>query len=150
MVLWRISNYSTLDGVGGLKASGRWHNRGCRVVYLSQSPASALLEILVHLEIRIDDLPKQYKLLQIHVPDSVRIERVEQTVKLLDNWKQDIAATRRLGDSWLKRDASALLEVPSALVPHTSNFLLNPRHKDSSSITVVSVTEHSFDSRLLR
>lgn len=149
MILWRISNYSSLDGAGGLKASGRWHNRGRRVVYLSQNPSAALLEIIVHLEIPVDNLPRRYKLLEVSVPDEVQIQKLDQSA-LPENWRQDVATTRNIGDLWLERNSSVLLEVPSALVPHTSNFLLNPQHKGASVITVVSVTEHPFDERLLR
>jgi RES domain-containing protein len=56
--LWRISNHALLAGDGGLRVSGRWHTRGKRVVYCAENPAAALLEILVHFEIEIGDLPR--------------------------------------------------------------------------------------------
>lgn len=143
-VLWRITNHPVLDGVGGLKASARWHLRGRRVVYLAQNPASALLEILVHLQIK--NLSRNYTLLKIHIPDEVLIESVGE---LPENWREDLTITRKLGDLWLVSQPSALLEVPSAIVPHTSNFLLNPEHTDASSITFTA-EEHPFDLRLLR
>ncbi|WP_155836914.1 RES family NAD+ phosphorylase, partial [Paraburkholderia mimosarum] len=43
MEFWRISNYADLRGIGGLRASGRWHYRGQPVVYLAENPALALL-----------------------------------------------------------------------------------------------------------
>lgn len=49
--LWRISNYEDLQGLGGLYTAGRWHPLGQRVVYLSEHPVLALLEVMVHLEI---------------------------------------------------------------------------------------------------
>jgi hypothetical protein len=52
MVLWRISNFAGLKGIGGLRALGRWHFAGRPVVYLAEHPAGALLETLVHQEIR--------------------------------------------------------------------------------------------------
>jgi len=147
--LWRISKYLTLDGRGGLEASARWHNVGRPVVYLSENPASALLEILVHLELKPNELPSGYKLLQVHVPDQVRPAQLEIS-KLPENWKGNEAVTRRFGDLWLDGNSAALLEVPSALVLHTNNFLLNPQHKEASSITIVSVEPLAFDERLLR
>ena len=150
MILWRISNHTTLHGIGGLKTSGRWHTRGHRVVYLSSSPSSALLEILVHLEVPIDDLPKSYKLLEIQVPDDIIVENVEKLVKLSKHWAEDPASTRQIGDSWLDLNSSVLLMVPSALAPHTNNFLMNTQHTDASRISVVSVSEHVIDKRLLR
>lgn len=149
MILWRISNYTTLDGAGGLRTSGRWHTRGQRVVYLSQNPSSALLEILVHLELSVEDLPRNYKLLRIEAPDDIIVDRL---VKFsgIDDWTQNRVFTQQLGNWWLKKKSSALLQVPSALTPHTSNFLLNPLHPDAIRILVVSVSEHPIDERLLR
>ena len=72
MRLWRISNHASLSGDGGLYASGRWHTRGRRVVYLADHPASALLEVMVHLEIDAEDLPTHYQLLGVEVPDGLR------------------------------------------------------------------------------
>ena len=149
MILWRISNYADLHGMGGLKTSARWHTRGHRIVYLSSTPASALLEILVHLEIEENHMPRFYKLLEIQAPDGLRIEKVEDGTKLPKAWPKKQAITQALGDQWLERNSSALLEVPSALVPHTSNFLLNPVHKDASKIVVASVSKQSLDRRLL-
>ena len=150
MVLWRISNYADLSGIGGLKTSARWHTRGHRIVYLSSTPASALLEILVHLEIEEGHLPRSYKLLEVKVPDNVRIQKLEDWATLPKGWPKKQPATRKLGDQWLKRSSSALLQVPSALVPHTSNFLLNPLHKDAARILVVSVSKQALDRRLLQ
>jgi RES domain-containing protein len=150
VILWRISNYADLHGLGGLKAPARWHTRGHRIVYLSSTPASALLEILVHLEIAEDRLPRHYKLLEINVPDDVGIERLEDRAKLPKSWSRKPAVTQALGDQWLARNSSALLQVPSALVPHTCNFLLNPQHTDAARITIVSVSRHPLDSRLLQ
>ena len=150
MILWRISNYADLHGIGGLKASARWHTRGHRIVYLSSTPASALLEILVHLEIEEDLLPRSYKLLEVQAPDDVAIQRLEDRAKLPKGWPQKLSVTRALGDQWLDRNSSALLQVPSALVPHTSNFLLNPLHKDAAHIMIISISRQRFDRRLLQ
>jgi RES domain-containing protein len=74
--LWRISNHLSLAGDGALRTPGRWHSRGRRVVYCAQTPAAALLEILVHFEIDIQDLPIRYRLLKIEAPDDVPVGRV--------------------------------------------------------------------------
>jgi RES domain-containing protein len=150
VILWRISNYADLHGMGGLKGSARWHTRGHRVVYLSSTPASALLEILVHLEIEEGHLPRFYKLLEIQVPDDVRMEKLEDWAKLSKGWPKKQAATRALGDQWLNRNSAALLQVPSALVPRTSNFLLNPLRPDAAKIQIVSVSRQGLDRRLLQ
>src|ERR1700710_2443183 len=74
MELWRISNYADLKGIGGLRASGRWHFAGQPVVYLAEHPASALLEILVHQQLsHSEHVPDSYQLLRIEVPDDIAI-----------------------------------------------------------------------------
>jgi len=95
-------------------------------------------------------LPRSYKLLEIQAPDDVAIERVDDPAKLPKDWPKKLSVTRALGDQWLARNSSALLQVPSALVPHTSNFLLNPLHKDAGRIMIISVSQQRFDPRLLQ
>jgi RES domain-containing protein len=147
--LWRISNHLSLLGEGALRTPGRWHTRGRRVVYCAQNPAAALLEILVHFEIDIQDLPVRYRLLKIHAPDDVQVERVSAD-GLPTDWPERTDMTRALGDGWLTTGSAALLSVPSAIVPETFNVLLNPAHQDAKRIVIVETGEHAIDSRLLK
>lgn len=149
MFLWRISNHLSLAGDGGLRTPGWWHTRGRRVVYCAQSPAAALLEILVHFEIDIQDLPLRYRLLKIEAPDNVRIERVTADQMPAD-WLDRPQLTSALGDDWLIRGSAALLSVPSAIVPETVNVLLNPAHYDATRIAIVQTGDHTIDPRLLK
>src|SRR5690348_2598598 len=100
MFLWRISNYATLNGQGGLTASARWRSAGRPIVYLSDSPAAALLEKLVHLELSPTRLPKAYQLLKAEAPDDVAV-RVVTAADLPTNWIADEITTQTLGDEWL-------------------------------------------------
>ena len=122
MHVWRISNHAGLDGGGGLRAAGRWHNRGRPIVYCADSPAAALLEILVHLEVDLEDLPVRYRLLKVELPDDIAAERLERA-SLPEGWKDDVTVTRRLGDAWLASGRTARLDVPSAIAPETWNVL---------------------------
>ncbi len=148
MRLWRISDHADLSGVGGLHASGRWHSRGRRVVYLADHPASALLEVLVHLEIDVEDLPTHYQLLGVDVPDDVAITLLDER-GLPDDWRNQRAVTRARGDEWLSASATALLQVPSAIVPAARNTLLNPAHADAARISIGAVLRSPFDRRLV-
>jgi RES domain-containing protein len=147
MELWRISNYADLSGLGGMRASGRWHTRGRRVVYLADHPASALLEMLVRMD--LDLIPPTYTLLKINVPDAVEDEYIDID-GLPADWRGQFAATRRLGDEWLDRNETALLQVPSAIVPHAWNVLLSPAHANAAYARVTEVIHAPFDPRLLR
>lgn len=149
MRLWRISNYADLGGIGGLMSSARWHSRGREIVYLAESPAAALLERLVHLEIDPEDLPSTYQLLAVEIPDDLPFETIDAE-RLPTDWRDNDAATQKFGDDWLQAGRTSLLRVPSAITPHTFNWLLNPRHADASAAKIVDVIKAPFDQRLFR
>jgi RES domain-containing protein len=150
MRLWRISNHADLSGEGGRRAEGRWHERGRPVVYLSEHPALALLEAMVHLEIDAEDLPKNYQLLEIEAPPIVAVESISETD--LDagapGWRRDARIARAMATSWFVEARTALLRVPSVVVPSSSNFLLNPLHADATKMRIVSKATTAFDERL--
>ncbi len=146
MNLWRISNHVTLSGEGGMRASARWHSRGRPIVYLAESPAGAMLETLVHLNGRRDKVPRTYTLLAIVVSGAVSIERM--TVSTNADWKDDLQWSRNQGDEWLVSGRTALLEVPSVILPRSRNFLLNPLHADAHLIHVEEAINDIYDKRL--
>lgn len=144
-ILWRISNYENLEGIGGLYSEGRWHRRGLKVVYLAEHPALALLEVMVHLEIDHEDLPDSYKMLKIRVPEH---DDYVSECSLPENWKHDENTTQAIGVKWLEHASSPLLRVPSVILPESINFILNPMHPSSADITIVDVIDFPFDERL--
>jgi RES domain-containing protein len=144
MDLWRISNYADLSGIGGLRAAGRWHSQGRRIVYLADHPSSALLEMLVHMD--RDLIPSTYQLLRVIAPSDIMIESVDD---LPSNWRTETMASREIGDRWIDGSASALLQVPSAISQQGRNFLLNPAHPDAVRVAVTEIIRAPFDSRLL-
>ncbi|PRZ46776.1 RES domain-containing protein [Paraburkholderia fungorum] len=150
MILWRISNYADLKGLGGLRAPGRWHFAGQPVVYLAEHPAGALLETLVHQEIGgTADLPDTYQLLKVEVDDGVTIAEIGEDA-FPTGWRDDQGWTRAAGTEWLTHASSALLRVPSAVMPFAFNFILNPAHEDAARIGVSVAIEVRQDPRILR
>jgi RES domain-containing protein len=147
--LWRISDFADLSGQGGLLASARWHSRGRRIVYLADHPAAALVEVLVHLEIAAADLPDAFRLLAVDAAQDVAFQTA-RSVDLPAGWQQNSSWTRAVGDRWLGEGRTALLQVPSAIVPAASNWLLNPGHGDANRITIAEAIEAPFDPRLAR
>lgn len=147
--MWRVSNHAALDGLGGLRASGRWHTRGKPIVYCAGSAAAALLETLVHAEIDAEDIPVAFRYLEIEVVDSTAVE----TIRPSDPgsaWQTRLDRTRRTGDEWLQSGRTALLRVPSVIAPETWNFLINPAHSESAAIRIAKVHRYVVDRRLLR
>ncbi len=149
ITLWRVSNYASLEGTGGLYVSGRWHTKGHPVVYCSEDPSTALLETLVHIEIDSEDRPETFQVLKIESSEQVSIEQVN-IAKLGAEWRDDLARTRNAGDEWLQSARSLLLEVPSVLVPERRNYLINPVHPEMKNLRITARYSHPFDQRFLR
>jgi RES domain-containing protein len=147
MNLWRISKYNSLSGEGGLYYSARWHSAGRRIVYLAESPAGALIESLVHLELNEKSWPTFYDLMEIAVPDNIDIEALD--VSGDENWKNLQGLTRGIGDEWLRSKRTALARVPSAILANTWNILLNPDHAAAALVKIVQTTRENYDPRLI-
>jgi RES domain-containing protein len=145
MRLWRISNYADLTGVGGLKASARWHTKGKAIVYTAEHPAAALVEMLVHVDFA--DLPETFQLITVEVGAGVATETVERG-SLSGGWIGDLRHTQSIGDAWLRRRSSVLLRVPSAIVPDCVNVLINPGHQDANRIKIAKFEHVPLDARL--
>ena len=145
MRLWRISDFDDLSGQGGLLGPARWHSVTRPLVYLADHPASALLEVLVHLEVDREDLPASYQLLAVEIPDDIAFDNAPV---LTANWRADANETQRIGNQWLENGRMALLRVPSAIVPYGWNWLLNPRHSDVVKIRAAEVIRTTFDLHL--
>lgn len=150
MKLWRISNYADLSGLGGLAAHGRWHDKGRHVVYAADHPASALLEVMVHFEIDYEDLPATFQLLEIELPDDVVVESISRAdlENASSEWRSDAMMTRGLLRSWFSERRTAVVSVPSAIVPFGTNYLINPRHGDAVRLRVLTATRYPYDARL--
>jgi RES domain-containing protein len=138
ILAWRLCRapYAALDGEGARLFGGRWNSPGRPVVYLADHPALAVLEVLVHLDLPPEDLPEDYVLLRVRLPDAQAVGSG--------------ADARPAGDAWLAAGEVAVLRVPSVLVPQAENLLLNPRHPAAAQAEVVETVAFRFDARLLR
>jgi len=150
MYVWRLARavFSALAGDGARVAGGRWNWPGLPLVYASSTVSLATLEILAHTDLRA--LPDDLTAYQIHIPDDVTIERV--TLDELDPaWRDtsDHAVCRARGKVWIETASTAVLVVPSIIVPDESNYLLNPRHPDFARIVVAQTRDFVMDARLL-
>lgn len=152
MKAWRITQKkrakTAFSGEGARLYGGRWNSPGVPMVYVSQSQALAVLEVLVHLD--TPALLAQYVFLEADIDDS--LVTVLERSTLPRNWKADPVpgAVQVIGDRWVSSGRSAVLRVPSVLVPEESNFLINPRHPDFTKIAVSRPQAYRFDSRFVR
>lgn len=123
MRLWRVSMLTTLEQACWQEKAGRWHYAGRRVLYASASPELAALEALVHHRVGMSG----YCLSSVELPGDVRVHTVALD-DLPPDWRERKSMTRRFGDAWLQAGTEPALAVPSAVVPVSCNYLLNPDH----------------------
>lgn len=147
---WRIvkSSYASqaFDGEGARVLGGRWNSPGQRVVYTSQSAALATLEILVHLGSA--SALASWVLIGCRIPEA--LITVADRAGFPKHWRRFPAPAelQRIGNDWIMSGASAVLEVPSAIIEMEHTYLLNPEHKDFRKIEVQPPVPFSFDIRL--
>jgi RES domain-containing protein len=153
MKAWRITKQgharTAFSGEGARLYGGRWNSPGVPVVYVAESQSLAALEMLVHLDAPALLLEK-YVFLEVDFDASLVIDLDRSS--LPKNWQSDPVpeATQVIGDRWVLSGDSAVLRVPSVLVPEESNFLLNPRHSDFGKMGISRPQVFRFDPRLAR
>lgn len=138
------SKFADLSGRGGALRSGRWHQRGTPVVYCSDHPSTALLEVLVHID--FEDFPASYTLLKIACPDDLTVQAIgSEEVDLAD-----LADTQTFGDTLLRHSNICLFSVPSVVMPEARNVLINPKHDAAGEIRIETIATYPFDKRFRR
>ena len=147
---WRIVKAqhaaTAFDGEGARRVGGRWNSPGNAAVYVSSSAALAVLEMLVHLG--TPSVLPAYVLIECRFERSLVVTL--QPANLPARWRDHPAPAevQGVGDRWLRDGQSAVLEVPSVVVPQESNFVLNPSHKRFHEIQILEPGPYVLDQRL--
>ncbi|OYW21765.1 MAG: hypothetical protein B7Z52_00430 [Burkholderiales bacterium 12-64-5] len=145
---WRIvkEKHATtaFSGEGARLYGGRWNSKGVSLVYTSSTQALAALESLVHLN---PPVVFTYAVIAIEFDAAL----VEKVTALPPGWADKPArpTTRDIGDLWARELRSAVLQLPSVIIPTEANYLLNPAHPDFKEILIGTPTPFAFDPRLL-
>ncbi|TAH34902.1 MAG: RES domain-containing protein [Planctomycetota bacterium] len=149
---WRLVKTRFLaEAFGGEAAErygGRWNSPGTAMVYLGESVALCVLEILVNLQ---STKPlDSYSLIRVDY-DPALVHELHASQRPSD-WTSfpAPASTQRLGDQWVQRATSVLLRVPSAVVAGEFNLLVNPAHREFRRLHIGPPAPFRFDPRLLR
>ena len=147
--VWRISTAafvrSAFDGEGARLYGGRWNSPGTPLVYCASTASLAVLEMMV----QDQPLRARYNLIPADIPDDLPIETVA-IGQLPKNWRRSdgVASLREIGAKWLTSGRTAVLRVPSAVLPQESNVLIDPRHADFRRIKTGRPESLEMDSRL--
>ncbi len=94
-------------------------------------------------------VPQQLRLLRVHCPDRLSCPEVLES-QLPADWRENQAVTQKIGTLWLQNTQSALLKIPSVVVPFASNILFNPAHAESRNVNITSELSFDVDPRLKR
>lgn len=140
-----------LTGKGAEITGGRWNEKGAAIVYAAENRSLACLETVVHLA--AGNLPFNRYLVEISIPDAVWSAAQKETQASLPvGWDAEPAsrASISFGTAWLRSGSSAVLVVPSVIVPEECCVLVNPAHADSASIAAVKSRRWLYDPRLAR
>ncbi len=137
----------SFDGEGAFRFGGRWNSRGTRMIYTAGSLALAALEMLVHLD--DDSMLFNYSFISAKIPVEL-IVKVEDICDLPKNWSVSPSPlnVQQIGNKWIQEKISAVLEVPTSIIPLEKNYLINPAHSDYKEIVLGSPKEFRFDARL--
>jgi len=154
---WRISRetegYTADDasGKGAASAGGRWNRHGTSVVYCAANIGVACLETLVKLD---PDQPADNRYLtRYDIPESLWNQALQFSASSAPvGWDATPPGktSRDLGEQWIAESRSAILLVPSVIIPEEYNVLINPNHADMSQIETTKLRKWIYDFRLVR
>ncbi len=151
MIVYRISTkkfIKDLKGIGSRIGGGRWNHKGTGIIYASENMSLSTVEYLVHMPMSI--VPTDLMVASIQIPDDITPKKIHIS-DLPKNWRGYPAPSELadIGTSWVLRNETLLLRVPSAVVKHEFNILINPEHPDMKRISL-SIEKYELNDRLLR
>jgi RES domain-containing protein len=136
------------SGEGARLAGGRWNSKGVPMVYLASSLSLAALELLVHIDYQ--RALQEHQAIPVDLAETLVLHVAKES--LPESWTSPsgLPYTQALGDAWIKQQASAVLAVPSAVVPTEVNYLLNPNHPQVEAVAIGEPKPFRYDPRLFK
>jgi RES domain-containing protein len=134
------------DGEGARLYGGRWNSPGVPVIYTSATASLAVLEVFANAQRA--ELLSSFQTLSCTFDES----HVIAVKHLPPNWRHSPApaALQEIGDEWLRTAASVILQVPSSIIQHESNYLINPLHADFKHVEPSPLEPFVIDLRLIQ
>jgi RES domain-containing protein len=149
---WRIVKRRladvAFDGEGARIFGGRWNSPGVSVVYTAETRALATLEVLAAL--RSVSALEPFVLIPVTFDENL-VERIN-VAALPARWRESppTREIQALGDQWAQEGRSAVLKVPSVVIPEEFNYVLDPAHPDFRLIQRGESSDLQLDTRLVR
>ena len=149
MRIWRIAiaALDAFDGEGARRYGSRWTPKGVAVVYASATLSLAALERFVHTDPDLE--PPDLVAVAVDADSAIPVQSLDPGALPAD-WRTYPApeSLAHFGAQWVTSAGTAILAVPSAVIPHERNYLLNPAHSDFGRLMIGSPEPFSFDPRM--
>jgi RES domain-containing protein len=136
-----------LTGRAAKAVGGRWNDVGSPMVYAASSIALAVLETVVHLG--AEGMVFNRYIVAIDIPAELyrRREVMKEPLEAWDSIPPSFKS-KQFGSAWIHAKGRLLLDVPSVVVPHERNLLINPLHADIARLKAINLGRFVYDPRL--
>lgn len=147
MLAYRIThkNYSRELYASGLK--GRWNSTGNKVIYCAESIPLAFLENMIRRQ--GVGFNNDFRTMIIEIPDDLEVSFISLS-ELEEGWRDfnDYSLCQAGGDKWYSECKTAVLKVPSAVLPECSNYVINTQQPSYKKIKLTGITDLVPDKRI--
>ena len=112
------------------------------------SIALAVLQTLAHVD---PSVMPAHRVIPVDVPEAIPVTTIA-VADLPNDWRRTPPSSnlRKIGKDWLDAGETALMQVPSVIVPEESSYLVNPLHADFTRLAIRAPAPFEIDRRLFR
>lgn len=148
MEVFRISAEKYASKLTASRSANRWNKQKQFVIYTAASRSLAALELAVHrAAIRPSII---YKVMIIYLPDDEALYQQIAIKELPKIWRTMSAypTLQNIGAAWYEKKESLILKIPSVIIPHEYNYIINTTHDNFSKVKLINVEDYFWDRRL--
>jgi RES domain-containing protein len=116
-------------------------------VFTSATLSLAALERFIHTDADLE--PADLVAIPVEIREDVAIDAIELDALPVD-WRTfpPPSTLARIGEQWFRAAKTAVLSVPSVVIPQERNLVLNPTHREFASLAIGRSEPFSFDPRM--
>lgn len=147
MLAYRIMQKKYSKSLFAPGLAGRWNGSGRKVIYCAESIALAFLENMIRRQ--GVGFNNDFKTMILEIPDDLKIQKIIVD-DLPSGWRTftDYSECQPFGNKWYDDGTYPILKVPSAVLPDSSNYVINSLHPDFKKIQLARVTDLIPDQRI--
>ena len=150
MIVYRITSKKYSERLSSSGVANLWNRDREYVIYAAQSRSLASLELVVHRSMIKPNSPYKVLLIELDIPKSQILKVNHQDLPI--NWKsmQAYNQLQNIGSDWYSNKKKLVLQIPSAVIPQESNYVINTQHPlFTSQVKIIEREDYFWDKRLL-